>query len=108
MREYKELGNPQDLNRLRRAVEQVSVAGWENSTQDPLYGAISTSRGVAEDVITVVAGPEPCGQSVGPRYCEGADRRIVGATARFVVEDRRPSGSPGIRQGRQVLDRQAQ
>lgn len=51
------------------------MVGWDNShTCNPPYGGSGTSRGEVEDVVLVVAGPEPCGQSAGQRYHEGAGR----------------------------------
>jgi len=67
------LGNPrvEGIHRGCQNREQVSVAGGgENShihTELP-YGGSGTGRGEAEDVVIVVAGAEPGGQSVGQRY----------------------------------------
>jgi len=63
------------LNRRRQNGKQVSVAGWENS-HDPSYGGSGTGRGAAEDIVVVVASPEPGELSAGQRYREGAGRGI--------------------------------
>jgi len=68
------------------------VAAWKNShTQTSIWGP-HTGRGEAEDVVVVVAGPEPGGKSAGQRYREGAgrwmvwDRRMIRKLGSDVVE----------------------
>jgi len=57
---------------LIRGLEQVSVAGWENShTHNPSYGSSGTGRGEAQDVVVVVAGLEPGGRGTVKEQADG-------------------------------------
>jgi len=73
-------------------------------THNLLYEGSGNGRGEAEDVIVVVVGSEPGGQSAGQSYREGAGRRMVG-DRRLIrnVVDGEPNQPQGQADGHQEV-----
>lgn len=61
--------------------------GRTHTPHNPSYGGSATGIVEEEDVVVVVVGPEPGGQTAGQRYNEVAGRRMDG--------DRRMIRKPG-------------